>query len=129
MTQFRGHSIIDIPVFVDQLMRAVGGGAFLIIGVGDSDDFIQLSGDATGVQLDFPMVTARQQSKELIIRSVAKAEGLVLVENYGSDGTRFLDFDIEPPAQRIADVCATMLRQVFDVSDRSELFFELEGLD
>jgi hypothetical protein len=113
---------------VDRLMRAPSDGAFLIISVYGTTDFLQLSGDPQGVQIDFPLITDRQLSLESKIRSAAEAEGLVVVENKGSDGSRFLDIDIEEDAAGVTRVCRVLLRDVFGAGETAQLEFEGDGL-
>lgn len=113
---------------VDRLMRAPGDGAFLIISVSGTDDFLQLTGDPQGVQIDFPLITKRQLSLESKIRLTAEAEGLVVVENKGSDGSRFLDIDIEADVAGVTRVCRMLLREVFGAGEAARLKFEGDGL-
>ena len=63
--------VFDLLPNVDRLMRSAAPCAFLIIELADSGDFLQLSGDRSGVQVDFPQVTPRQRSFEKRIREMA----------------------------------------------------------
>jgi hypothetical protein len=109
-------------------MRSEDANAFLIIEIAHSEDFLQLSGDASGVQIDFPLVTARQRGYEKKIREVASREGLEVVETYGSDGSRFLDMDVNGESSEVTAVCSKLLREVFSVSGDGELLFQHGGL-
>jgi hypothetical protein len=120
--------VFDIPGYIDRLMRSTDENPFLIITVMGSEDFLQLSGSGGTVQLDFPMVTQRQQSLETTIRTVAASSNLTIIENYGTDGTLFLDIDLSGAAPAMAAICSKMLREVFSVSGTTELLFEQHGL-
>src|SRR5882724_3379043 len=102
--------------------------AFLTIHVAHSKDFLQLTGSADSVQLDFPMVTSYQQSYEKKIRDFASAADLTIVERYGSDGALFLDIDIEGTSQTVAAICSKALREVFNITGSTELIFQHVGL-
>lgn len=120
--------IFDLVPYVDRLMRSSDPHAYLIISIVHSEDFMQLTGDASGVQIDFPQVTPRQQSFEQKIRGVARREGLELVENLGSDGSRFLDLNVNGESRVVAAICSKVLREVYSVSGDAELLFEHVGL-
>lgn len=119
--------VFDIPFYVDRLMRANNLYAFLVIQIGP-DDFMQLTGEASGVQIDFPLITPRQRGFEAKIREVASGEKLEVVENSGSDGSCFLDMNVNGESGKVAAVCSRVLRQVFSVSGDIELIFQHVGL-
>ncbi|HEU5239255.1 MAG TPA: hypothetical protein VFU37_19145 [Pyrinomonadaceae bacterium] len=108
-------------------MRANNLYALLVIQIGP-DDFMQLTADASGVQIDFPLITPRQRAFEAKIREVASGEKLEVVENSGSDGSRFLDMNVNGESGKVAAVCSRVLRQVFSVSGDIELIFQHVGL-
>jgi len=108
--KFAKGRVFDIPPYVARLMRSKNAYAFLIITIAHSDDFMQLTGDESGVQIDFILVTARQRGFEDKIREVAAREGLEVFENHGSDGARFLDIYINGESREVAAVCSKLLR-------------------
>lgn len=118
----------SVELYVDRLMRSRSGFAYLIIGVDHADDFIQMTGDSNGVQLDFPLITTRQQTREALIKRTAQTEGLSVVENFGTDGARFLDLDVHGSSRKIAELCCRMLERLFDVDDDTALSFDFDGL-
>lgn len=120
--------VFEIPVFIERLMRSEDEHAFLTIQVAQSDDFLQLTGDKNGVQLDFPMITSRQRAHESKIRKAIASAHLAVCENYGTDGARFLDIDVEGSSQTVAAVCSKILREVFNVAGDTTLIFQYEGL-
>jgi hypothetical protein len=121
-----GH-VFDIPLYVDRLMRANDACAFLTINI-TPDDFMQLTGDASGVQIDFPLITARQRGFETKIRHVASGAHLEVIENSGSDGSRFLDMNVNGASDKVAAICSKILRGVFGVSGDVALTFQHDGL-
>lgn len=123
----RGH-VFDIPGYISRLMRSADARAFLTIRLAGSDDFLQMTGGERGVQLDFPMITPRQRSFEAKVRESVAGQGLAIVENYGSDGARFLDIEVEGTPQAVAAVCSKMLRAVYSVPGDAELIFQHAGL-
>ena len=123
----RGY-VFDIPRYVARLMRSVDEHAFLIIKIAHSVDFLQLTGDARRVQIDFPLITPRQRGFEGRISGIASREGLAAVENQGSDGSRFLDIYVEGTPPSVAATCSKLLREVYTVSGDTELVFQHVGL-
>jgi hypothetical protein len=120
--------IFDLAPYVDRLMRSSDPYAFLIITIVHSEDFMQLSGNPSGVQVDFPLITPRQQSFEERIKRVAGREGLEVVETHGSDGSLFLDIYLNGESRVIASICSKVLREVYSVSGDAELLFKHTGL-
>ena len=57
-------SIDDLESHIEKMMKSTMTGAFLIVKVYGTSDFIQFSGSERNVQLDFPLVTDRQKSME-----------------------------------------------------------------
>jgi hypothetical protein len=122
--------LTKIKSYVEQLIRtSPGDGAFLIITVNGTEDFLQMTGDTRGVQLNFPLITARQMSMESNIRAVAARNGFTLTENNGSDGSRFLDIGMAANASEVAQVSEILLREVFRVGEATKLDFEGDGIE
>ncbi len=103
-------------------------GDYLIIHVGGTEDFVQFTGDAKGVQIDFPLVTDKQQSNESKIKQVATDLKLEFHETRGSDGSRFLDCDYSGSPEQIAALCRELLAKIYGVTDETGLFFETPAL-
>jgi hypothetical protein len=97
---------------------------YLIIHVGGTEDFIQFTGDAKGVQINFPLVTDRQQLNGRKIKQVAAGLNLEFHETRGSDGSRFLDCDYLGSAEQVASICKDLLCKIYGVTDDTELIFE-----
>ena len=116
--------VFEIPLYIERLMRSENKHAFLTIQVARSGDFFQLTGDKNAVQLDFPMITPRQRAYESKIRKAVASANLAVCENYGTDGARFLDIDVEGSSQMVAAVCSKILREVFNVAADTTLLFQ-----
>jgi hypothetical protein len=119
--------IDDIEGNIEKIMRTTKKDAFLIAKVHGTSDFIQFSGDAKGVQLDFPLVTDRQKSMETAFRSVAKELNLQIVENRGSGGEHFLDIDIKGTAAEISFIVRTLMEKLFRVNQSTRIEYELNA--
>ncbi len=115
----------DIENYINRLMVSDNDNSFLIIGISGTEDFIQFSGDNKGVQLDFPLVTDRQKELESHFRQSAKKEGLKIIDNTGSDGSFFLDIDINGSSAEITKVISALLKRVFGVTESSTLEIQL----
>lgn len=111
---------------LEGLMASSGQDSFLVVTVKGTEDFIQFTGDQTGVQLDFPLVRARQKIMEPSFRETAKKLGVTVVESEGSDGSRFLDVNIEGSPSEVRQVSSAFLAKFFHVTDDSDLEFEAE---
>ena len=120
-------SINDIESNIDKVMKSNKKGAFLIATIQGINDFIQFTGNTTGVQLDFPLVTDRQKSMEMVYRSVAKELNLVIVENKGTSGHNFLDIDIKGTATQIAIISRILMEKLFMVNQSTKIEYELKS--
>ena len=118
----------ELRDYVGRLMGAPEEGAFLIVTVAGTDDFVQMIAGADDVQIDFPLITERQRGSEPQIRATAEREGLTIEENEGDDGARFLDMYLEKDAGRLERVCRSFLREVFWAGEDARLEFESDGL-
>ena len=118
----------ELRDYVERLMRAPEDGAFLIVTVAGSEDFVQMIAGVEDVQIDFPLITERQRGFESKIRATAEGEGLTVEKNEGSDGAHFLDLYLEKDAGRVARVCRAFLREVFGAGEDARLEFESDGL-
>lgn len=119
-------SLKELEENLSKLMGSNNDHAFLIIEVSGTEDFIQFSGNDKGVQLDFPLVTDRQKELEAQIRQSAKNKNLLIIENKGSDGSRFLDIDIDGSPSEITEISKGLLKNIYGVNESSILMFQLE---
>jgi hypothetical protein len=116
-------SIDDIESNIEKMMRSSKQDAFLIVTVYGTSDFIQFTGDAKSVQLDFPLVTDEQKSMETAFRSVAKELNLNTVENRAGDEI-FLDIDIKGTAAEISIIAKALIIKLFMVNQNTKIEYE-----
>jgi hypothetical protein len=119
-------SLKDIENNLNKLMSSNNDHAFLIVEVSGTENFIQFSGGDKGIQLDFPLVTDHQKEIEAKVRQRAKDQNLVIIENKGSDGSRFLDINIDDSSSKIAEIVKSLLKNIYGVSESSKLMFQLD---
>jgi hypothetical protein len=120
-------SIDDLKSIIEKIMKSTKEDAFLIAKVHETSDFIQFTGDAEGVQLDFPLITDRQRSMEAAFRSVAKKLNLQIVENRGSGGDTFLDIDIKGNAAEVAVIAKIFMEKLFGANRSTKIEYELNA--
>lgn len=111
---------------IEGLMKSSDEGAFLVVTIKGQEDFIQLIGLSAGVQLDFPLILARQKVMEQSFRETAKKQGLSVIEAEGSDGSQFLDIEIEGAPSEVSQIAAAFIAEFLDVTDDSDLEFKAE---
>jgi hypothetical protein len=76
------------------LLATSAADAFLVVGVSGAEDFLQFTAVPGSVQLDYPLITGRQREVRASLERVCADLGLVQVVSSGSDGSEFLDYDI-----------------------------------
>ena len=121
--------LADIPAAVEGLVSSRAGDAFFVIEIVGTEDFVQLGAHGEPVILDFPQITPRQKKLRQRIESVCRDLGLELTIVLGSDGTEFLDYELEQDAAGISEIVEAVLRRVYDVDDSTPLHFEANGFD
>lgn len=120
------ESIVSIEAAISRLLAANKEGAFLIISVDQSDDFIQFTASPDAVELDMPLVTDRQRQIASKLRDACAKSHLEVIANTGSDGTQFIDCLITGSVGDISKNIRQILLDIFDVRNDSELSFTLE---
>ncbi len=125
--QATSPSLHHIAHHVNALMRSTTPDAFVMIRVQGTDDFIQFSGDRHGIQMDFPMITEHQQELRPLIEQTCHQLGLSLTVNIGSDGTEFLDYELQGTRESIAETIKTIFQHVFHVDESQPLEFQAHG--
>ena len=117
----------DMVTAINRLLEAEASDAFLVVSIRSTGDFIQFTAIPGTVQMDFPLITRRQQELRSKFEEACSALGLVQSVNSGSDGADFLDYDISGSPESIASAVREVLRGVFGVESDSELAFEASG--
>ena len=119
-------NVDSIESIIINLMKSTNEYAFLIIKIHGTEDFIQFTGDAKGVQLDLPLITDRQKDLESAFRSAVNELNLKVIENKGSDGSRFLDIDLNGNAFEITNIVKIFIEKLFNVNSSTKLVFEYD---
>jgi len=123
MSTTRG-TLADVETHLRRLLAAKDPHAFLIVSVEGTPHFLQFSADSTGIELDFPLVTAEQQKREQAIRRFCQGPDRLLRESSGSDGSRFLDCDLPRDARRGAEIARQALKELFGVVESAGLILQ-----
>jgi len=119
-------NVSDIERNISRLMNSDYENAFLIIYIFGTEDFLQFTGDAQGVQMDFPLITARQKSIEKRFRNIAKIQSLKIDDNQGSDGSGFLDIELNGEASDISIKIQKFMLELYQINEETKRNFELE---
>jgi len=128
-----GHSVetgtaSDLAKHVQRLVDAPEG-AFLIVEVPGIDDaFLQFTVGREEIQMDHPLISDVQASREQAFHLACAAIRLVAYERHGSDGSRFLDCDLSRDPSRAAADITRVLQSLFDIRLATELRFVGESL-
>ena len=100
--------------------------AFLVIEIAPPDDFVQLSWSTDGFQLDHPLVTPSQRAREQRFRAFCTTIGREAADNPGTDGSQFLDCDLDADPTKAAAQVVSAIRALFGRTD--QLRFSGHGL-
>ena len=119
-------NIDNIEGMIEGLMNSSNEYAFLVIKIHGTEDFIQFTGGPEGVQLDFPLITDRQKNLESTFKRVGRELNLIVIENKGSDGSRFLDIELNGNASEITEIITKFIGNLFNVSSSTKLAFEYD---
>ena len=114
----------SISRYIERLMLDGREGGFLIISIQGTDDFIQFTGDAQGVQIDFPIVTKRQASLEQAFMDACRVIGVSVKRSSGTDGSQFLDANINGSVHEVSGKVWTVLSTLYSVSEDTTLAFK-----
>ena len=127
-TEVQEGTTADLEHHLQRLLSALGPGAVLIVAVAGADeDFIQFSTSEGEVELDHPLITDRQVSREEKVRNVLTQLGCTVRENVGSDGARFLDCYFSPNLEELNAAAEAVLSEVLGVHSDTPLVFTSHG--
>jgi len=113
----------DINDHLKKLMFSDEDGAYLAVTVSKTGDFIQFTGDRTGVQLNLPQITERQKEFNKRIHTIAKDMGLIVIKNDGTDGFQFLDINIHGDVTKITEIASKIIKSLYDVEEETDLIY------
>jgi hypothetical protein len=114
--------------YLDRLQRSTNPHAFLIVADPETGDFVQFTASAEAVQIDFPVITPRQQELEPRVRQILEANGLRPETTTGTDGSRFLDADSTAAPENTAEIVRAIFRDAFGQLPTS-FNYQFDGLE
>ena len=113
----------DINDHLKKLMYSDEDGAFLAVTISETSDFIQFTGDKTGVQLDLPQITERQKELSSKFHNIAKEMGLVVINNEGTDGSKFLDINIHGDLSLVTEIVTKFITDLYEIKEETDLIY------
>jgi hypothetical protein len=114
----------NILSYIDKLIKSTKNDSFLIIIIKDTNDFIQFTKTDNGVKLDFPLVTQSHKDLENQFRDICSKYSLNIIESKGTDGTRFLDVNIQGSSYDITKINQSILTDLFKINSTTALLFD-----
>ena len=121
--------LADLDAWFHRLFSVQRSGAFLMVFVDDTENFIQFSPGPLDVKMEFPLVTPQQQGLETEMRQVGEKLGMQVNELKGTDGTRFLNYTLDRDPQALVTAAREVLTAVFGANEESRLVFKHFGLE
>jgi hypothetical protein len=113
----------DLKDHLRTLMSSDEDGAFLAVTISKTGDFIQFTGDSAGVQLDFPQITERQKELSNKFHAIAMEMGLIVIKNEGSDGSQFLDINIQGNVSKVTEIAAKFISDLYGIEEETGLIY------
>ena len=117
-----------LSTLLERLKSSSNPDSFLIVADPETNDFVQFSASAGAIEIDFPLVTPRQQALESRVRGILEANNLKPRISTGADGSRFLDADSTRSPEETAEIVRAIFRDAFGRLP-SQLQYQSEGLE
>jgi hypothetical protein len=92
------------------------------------DAFLQFTAGPEAIQMDHPLISDIQRSREQAFRLACEAIQRLPYERLGSDGARFLDCDLSRDPSRAAIDIGRVLESLFAIRPTTQLRFVGEML-
>ena len=110
--------------FKGLLKKAPLDGAFLVMTVKGTEQFLQFRNTANGFEVYFPLVTERQQSDTEKFRSACAELGLDVKDNDAS-----LNTYVKVPPEEMARIVTRLFQMMYATTERTPLEFEWYEID
>ncbi len=114
---------------IESLMHSEDDYAYLRVNIEGREEFLQMTADKTGAQINFPLVQKSHLKLESVIRDVSKENGYHVEDNSGSDGTKFIDINVNGDSEEVSKVCEKLLSGVFKSKDHTVFQFHYSGFE
>ena len=121
------YSMKDLAPNVSGLLQSRAVDGYLVIGIVNTPDFIQIYGSDGIAYLDFPMIALRQKSMRPDIERICRELDLTVTVNKSANGAEFLDYELPRSAEQITVILIKLLKSVYGATDDSELELEANG--
>lgn len=118
----------DILSHASRLARSPDSAGTLVIQVVGAEPFVQFGGGADGIEMEFPLITPEQRSRESALRRFLDEPGLKMRVTFGDNGAQFLDVDLPGEPNYVAQLARDVLTSVMGVEQSGALSFMGEGL-
>jgi hypothetical protein len=114
-------TVKDVARHIQRLIDAPERSSLIIELTEREDGFLQFTAGPNSIQIDHPLITPQQVQREDALRKAFSVAGLTPYETRGTDGSRFLDCDV----QRDPAVITLLVQRVFESSFRIDSLNEL----
>ncbi len=119
--------ISELAQYLRGLQNAGNPQAFLITDIIGTPHFIQFSRNNDGVQLNMPLITTDQISIKETLEKACRESGLQPQITQGSDGSEFLDCEIDGENEMVISVIEKIVSEAFEVSHSDKAKYTLAG--
>ena len=113
---------------VPQLMASKNKSSFLRISPDGHKEFFQITSENKRVQINFPLISEGQVALREIIEQAANRRNIPIHETTGSDGSKFLDIDIEENPDQVTNVLYYFMGEAFQTNIDDDVHFEYWGM-
>ncbi len=104
----------DFETYFCALAESQNEDAFLIATLHGTEDFFQFKHFQTeGFEINFPLITERQQSLESRVITALQSQNLEFEITKGSDGSRFIDAYRKSDPKKISVVVSSLYENIF----------------
>ncbi len=127
-TRTEWGSLEKLRDLIPLLMESENEYSFLRINPKGCDEFFQITGNNRGIQINFPLVTEGQIALRETVELAARRGEIAIRETSGSDGSKFLDIDINESPDRITEVMLELMHEVFQTKTHDDIKYEYWGM-
>lgn len=119
-------TVSDVDEYIYNLMTTHNNNAFFIAQVHQSEDFLQFSGNSNVVQLDFPVITERQNELKLKFKEIAERMQLTVIESTPTADALFYDINFDGKPEQVSLKVKEFMTEFLNLSENTELKFSYD---